>query len=1113
MKKIVSALVFLLLCLSVNAGYISLSTKIDANVTDSSLYIEVANTNYGNDIATNLLVTTIVGDDFKTGKAKDMLNPEESSTTRTKHNIKSKLPGTYPLIVSVDYSDINSFPFQILTSSYYIFQNESIPKIALQLSGIQLVDKGNIKLYIRNLDTTSKGITLRIYVPNQLEISPASQSIQLNSGSEKELTLSIQNKKALEGSSYGIYAVAEYDENNEHFTNIASSTVKITESFKEQGVSKGMPRLLFLSLFFIFIILNTIYFVVEKFKPALLKKPFFRFLLVKDKRLFLIIDILVFVGIYLFLISYFRPEYMLSKTTSTGGDMASHYYTADFLKNNLIIKGRIAGWSQGNYAGFPMLQFYFPLPFLLMVLLSYLVGMQVAFKLISVLGIFLLPLAAYLCFRMMKFSFPLPIISACSTLSFLFMEANSMWGGNIPSTLAGEFSHSLGFAIMIILVGTLYSGLKENKYVVLNAVLISLIGISHVYTLLFISVTSLYFLFMTKEFKKNLLYFFRMYSLGFLLLGIWIVPLISKLSYTTSFNIVWYISSILEILPKIFFPYIFFTGIALLFAAYKLIKHKKLDFIVGYFAFSMLISVLFYINASRLGVVDIRFFPFLQLYLVLVGVIGFGALVQQMKFKWLIPFIVLFFTLFWVGLNSTYIQHWIPWNYNGFEQKPWWSYYNSINTLLKGDEGMPRVVYEHSDKHNNMGTTRAFESLPYFSGRNTLEGLYMQSELTPPAIFYLQSLVSKQQSCPFGNFGCSRTNVSRAIPRLIMFNVKDYIAVSEEAKSQLNDSDEFELIDTYGDYQVFELKTNPGKYVEVPHFKPNAVVSKYRQQLSYLWFIDDTSIDIPLVFVESRSEINEALFADVKSDSIQDLKREKLEHNCGISEHVTHDKISFTTNCVGEPHIIKISHFPNWKVKGAEKVYWVSPGFMLVFPTQTNVELYYGYTFFDMLGIILTISGLVLIIGSFFISRKMLNRIIARFKIINQLVIKTDNLLDLMEKNKIKVLIIGFILFIMLLSLKLTIFHDSRKDFYTKEIAVATGSFPVCQYAYKYETDCFIEVAEKTGDFNLCNVKINKYPEKDICYYRTAVALKDKNLCNVKIQDSVLRDMCLEEIG
>ena len=84
-----------------------------------------------------------------------------------------------------------------------------------------------------------------------------------------------------------------------------------------------------------------------------------------------------------------------------------------------------------------MLQNYFPLPFLIMTVLSWVMPLQIAFKVTTLLGTFLLPPCTYLFFRFLKQPFPIPITGALFSLSFLFMEGNSMWGGNIPSTPGG----------------------------------------------------------------------------------------------------------------------------------------------------------------------------------------------------------------------------------------------------------------------------------------------------------------------------------------------------------------------------------------------------------------------------------------------------------------------------------------------------------------------------------------------------------------------------------------------------------------------------------------------------------------------------------------------------
>jgi hypothetical protein len=48
----------------------------------------------------------------------------------------------------------------------------------------------------------------------------------------------------------------------------------------------------------------------------------------------------------------------------------------------------------------------------------------------------------------------------------------------------------------------------------------------------------------------------------------------------------------------------------------------------------------------------------------------------------------------------------------------------------------------------------------------------------------------------------------------------------------------------------------------------------------------------------------------------------------------------------------------------------VTPCFMLVYPEQEEVELYYGYTFSDNLGRILSILGLVTVITLIYRDRR-----------------------------------------------------------------------------------------------------------------------------------------------
>lgn len=670
-----------------------------------------------------------------------------------------------------------------------------------------------------------------------------------------------------------------------------------------------------------------------------------------------ITNIIVIISIFLFLLSYFKPSLILSETITSGGDTASHYYPAKYLKEYLIPNGKIVGWCPGNYAGFPIFQFYFPLPFLLMVFLSYFISLQVAFKLVTILGIFLLPICTFLSMKFMKFKFPMPIFAAIFTLPFLFHQGNSMWGGNIPSTLAGEFSYSISLALTVLFFGLLYKGIKENKHILINSILIFSIALTHVYTLLFSFAASIFFLFDKRKFAQNFTYLFKIYFLGFLLTAFWSIPLVFKLPFTTTYNYIWHINSLKTVFPDILLPFLALAILGFVFSFKK--RDKRIEFL----SFSIFTAFILYSIASKIGIVDIRFVPFIQFIPMLLGACGLWYLIKNFKGRWLIVIIIFLLTIFWVNDHVTYIPTWIKWNYEGFENKPLWDTFSGVNMFLRGDMSDPRVVYEHSELHNSAGTIRAFESLPLFSGRSTLEGLYMQSTISSPFVFYIQSEISKQISCPLPGYKCSPFNLTNGLKHLKMFNVRHIIARSDKLKDELRKNPNARLVKKIKSYEIWEIKNISGKYVELLNYEPILIKTKDWKKLSYEWFKKDN--DVHLVFVDKITNNDKKLFNTIKEENEIDLKslpKIKINNNCSVKSKLENEEVIINTTCIGRPLMIKVSYYPNWKVEGAKKIYLVSPSFMLIFPEQENVRIYYGKTSSDYLGIALTAFGILIFI-------------------------------------------------------------------------------------------------------------------------------------------------------
>ena len=91
---------------------------------------------------------------------------------------------------------------------------------------------------------------------------------------------------------------------------------------------------------------------------------------------------LVVVGLaVLFTLAQLHPRLWFTDTTTAGGDMGAHVWGPAFMRDHLLPHGRLTGWAPSWYDGFPAYTFYFPLPALLIALLSFLLPYGMAFML------------------------------------------------------------------------------------------------------------------------------------------------------------------------------------------------------------------------------------------------------------------------------------------------------------------------------------------------------------------------------------------------------------------------------------------------------------------------------------------------------------------------------------------------------------------------------------------------------------------------------------------------------------------------------------------------------------------------------------------------------------
>ncbi|MCD6215902.1 MAG: hypothetical protein J7J92_02400, partial [Candidatus Aenigmarchaeota archaeon] len=618
------------------------------------------------------------------------------------------------------------------------------------------------------------------------------------------------------------------------------------------------------------------------------------------------------------------------KTTIAGGDTASHYYPAKYMKEYLLPNGQIKGWFPDWFAGLPIFQFYFPLPFVLIAMLSYLIPLEISFKLVTVLGIFLLPICTYISLKYMGFKKNERLLGALFTLIAIFIQNNSMWGGNASSMLAGEFCYSISLSLAILFLGTIYSGLKNEKHIILNSLLLSAIVLSHLYPALIAVSAPVLFLALTKNLKKNkIAYLSKVYLLGFFLTAFWSIPFALDLNLVTV-TMHWPVKEFSTLVPKelIIFFLVAFVGI---FKGAK--KGIKNDLFLASAIFSSLFFALFPIDM----VLNIRFVPFLYLFIVIFAGVVIGRVVNKIKRNGkILTIFILIIIILWLFSYITYLPHWIKWNYEGFESKEQWpelkEFFDYLRLLPPG-----RVMHEYNKKHNSFGTPRTLESIPLFTGKPVIEGLYMESAVSTPFAYVLQAEVSETPSCPVYGLYCGSLNLTKAAKHLRMFGVKYYIATTETTREEAIKSKDFKLLREFPSIELYVFSVvNGGKIVEPLKYEPVYFETNNWKEISLDWF--KKLKDVYLIF-DKVPEIK-------KVNNIENLPKEKIR-DCFVQEDVKNERIEIYTDCINQPVLVKMSYHPNWKAYGAKGPYLVSPSFMLIYPTENNVKLVYENSWYS----------------------------------------------------------------------------------------------------------------------------------------------------------------------
>ncbi len=553
-------------------------------------------------------------------------------------------------------------------------------------------------------------------------------------------------------------------------------------------------------------------------------------------------------------------DLVFDDTTPTGGDFGAHVWGPAFLRDHLLGSFRLNGWTMDWYGGMPAYRFYMVLPALAILLVDVLLPYGVAMKLVAVLGIVTLPASCWAFGRLANFRYPMPELFAFAGLAFVLDESFSIYGGNLKSTMAGEFSFSIALSIGILALGVLAAGLRTGKYRVWASVLIAAACVSHGIVLIFVVVAALVMCLVWID-RTRLVYALTVGITSVLLIMWWAGPFLLDHAYMTD----------MKYGPRddwwaMFFPLtapldMIITSLAVFGFVMSIVRRNLNGAALGVIGLVFVAGV--YLSRDSLPVIGLlwnpRLLPFVYLVRYLLMMIGgyelFSLVWNAVRDRraldqpsvWastgfagvsaagvLVVLGFMFQALPFDGHTSTddgsslyswgpFISTstnadaqgdgWARYNFAGYEGRDQYytEYHQVVTTMgrIGADEslGCGRAMWENSGDNGQYGTTMALMLLPFWTDGciGSMEGLFFEASGTTPYHFLTTAAMSKQSSNPVRELRYVDNDANVGVRHLQDLGVRYVMVRTDEAKAQAATQAELTFITSSTPWDIYRV--------------------------------------------------------------------------------------------------------------------------------------------------------------------------------------------------------------------------------------------------------------------------------------------------------------------
>jgi hypothetical protein len=648
-----------------------------------------------------------------------------------------------------------------------------------------------------------------------------------------------------------------------------------------------------------------------------------------------------------------------------------------------------------------------PVPALIVLVFNVVFPYGVALKLAVALSALLLPVAAYGLGRLSRLPAPIPACLAVAVIPFLFDDSYFRYGGNIVSSVIGEYGYGLGVPAALVTLGLMDHVLRTGRWRALTVAAAAVTALMHPVIALMLVICG------------GLLIAGHALHLGWLALrriwpvlvlapligAFWFLPFVAYRSQLDPLNYSvdggW--TAILFPLPAWAEVIIVGLAIAGIVRAVRS-RHPVSMMLVGTAAICAFTALVFahgvfggWESHQTQAWVAGRMLPFWYLSLVLLAGIGAGDLFLRLaEARWphltttgpiaglalvVVAFGIITGTLpmsdvtnvqtstglvthskwsFLPEIETSLVPLWVSEGFSGYEGTSLWPQYHGLMQTMSDvgvRHGCGRALAE-DDPAGMYGSIFEFALLPYWTNgcMDSMTGVpedlsvnYTFANLASARL----STVNDDTTQPGVQY--QTLDVSRGVPELRELGVRYYLVFTAQAKAEAAADRQLRLVASSGPWKVYEVAGV--SLVQGLTRRPVVVTSAgdSGDALAWLdaatpWFANQTGARPAGGGPPSWPRVSSP------PDAIDGprLAPVKVTHVVAGS-----DSVSFHVDRTGIPVEVRMSYFPWWHATGAQGPWKLDPDDLVVIPTTHDVVVTAGPRLVDRISLV--ISGLAVL--------------------------------------------------------------------------------------------------------------------------------------------------------